>query len=599
MAYTTITNLRGPEGPEGPQGLPGTGAVPADTAVAGYIGTPGSSATKTALGAALEGQTVLPDYLTRGAQARTDPRAAYRKRVVHNLVYQHADWAAAQAAWGTLFPQAFTVDDVAREIFVVSDGGIVSVYNWDTGAYKSACFRLAGVTATNQSVVIKRDGAQRMLYARRTTSEFAAWDITTLPTTLTEVPPAATYSIPTLSDFGYWDGVWTLSAGTGDLGAGEFAERGKFIQYDDAFARKGLLHIDAMRYGGAVGGGMYAGAGYPKSQGFAAGPGVFAASVGGGWNSGSADPITHPYFYQGVRLYSASGDVLADSLVTAETMRDYFTSLGYQPTHIEAEGVCFADGHFYSLCAIASSGTPAAASGGIVILEEFSTHQDAVDFSALGVSWTAPDSTALAARLHPVVPGRALVNPVTSGTLATMGEVFDYMRAVGQHRLAFASSVVDVKDGQGVIFPAGALVECMVLTSTTMQVRVSRPTHVAIFTWWWNGSTWQWTKSQDKVTLTGSSLASGFTGSITLSILNGVVLAQIEVDGTIPVGTTVLTVAGAVPASMRPVAAARGSGALSGYQGTPYVTAGGEVGVQHQSGATRSGISGTVVYMVV
>lgn len=49
MAYTTITNIRGPEGPQGPDGLPGTNAIPTDAAVAAYVSTAGSSATKTAV----------------------------------------------------------------------------------------------------------------------------------------------------------------------------------------------------------------------------------------------------------------------------------------------------------------------------------------------------------------------------------------------------------------------------------------------------------------------------------------------------------------------------------------------------------------------
>lgn len=44
---------QGAQGPQGVQGLPGTGAVPADEAVAGYVGTSGSSQTKTALQAML------------------------------------------------------------------------------------------------------------------------------------------------------------------------------------------------------------------------------------------------------------------------------------------------------------------------------------------------------------------------------------------------------------------------------------------------------------------------------------------------------------------------------------------------------------------
>lgn len=45
MAFTTITNIRGPEGPEGPQGLPGAEGVPTDEAVAILLQVPSESAT--------------------------------------------------------------------------------------------------------------------------------------------------------------------------------------------------------------------------------------------------------------------------------------------------------------------------------------------------------------------------------------------------------------------------------------------------------------------------------------------------------------------------------------------------------------------------
>ena len=51
---------KGDTGDTGPQGLPGTNAVPADTAVAGYINTAGTSATKTALNNAFAEVVALP-----------------------------------------------------------------------------------------------------------------------------------------------------------------------------------------------------------------------------------------------------------------------------------------------------------------------------------------------------------------------------------------------------------------------------------------------------------------------------------------------------------------------------------------------------------
>lgn len=54
MGWSQIANIKGVKGDDGvgqpgPQGIPGTGAVPADTATGGYVGTDGTSATKEAL----------------------------------------------------------------------------------------------------------------------------------------------------------------------------------------------------------------------------------------------------------------------------------------------------------------------------------------------------------------------------------------------------------------------------------------------------------------------------------------------------------------------------------------------------------------------
>ena len=54
MGWSFIANIKGVKGDDGvglpgPQGIPGTNAVPADTATGGYVGTDGTSVTKTAL----------------------------------------------------------------------------------------------------------------------------------------------------------------------------------------------------------------------------------------------------------------------------------------------------------------------------------------------------------------------------------------------------------------------------------------------------------------------------------------------------------------------------------------------------------------------
>lgn len=65
MVWTTKANLRGPQGIQGiqgVQGLPGVLAVDNDTAVAGYISTAGTSATKTALAVKLDKTEAATTY---------------------------------------------------------------------------------------------------------------------------------------------------------------------------------------------------------------------------------------------------------------------------------------------------------------------------------------------------------------------------------------------------------------------------------------------------------------------------------------------------------------------------------------------------------
>lgn len=64
MTWYFKTNIKGPKGEnggQGPQGLPGTGAVPADTAVAAYISTTGTSSTRTAFEAKQSREGVTTD----------------------------------------------------------------------------------------------------------------------------------------------------------------------------------------------------------------------------------------------------------------------------------------------------------------------------------------------------------------------------------------------------------------------------------------------------------------------------------------------------------------------------------------------------------
>jgi len=522
------------------------------------------------------------DIVTQGYLAKTaldknyrsyNTAGGFKKRVVHNLVYQHADWAAAYALWGSLFPQTFAIDDVAGEIFTMSDSGIVSVYDWTTGAYKNACFKLAGVAAVNQSLVVRYISGQRYLFVRNSSTQFARYNITILPVGQVTVTAATTYAISSISDFGFWDGEWYIGSLQSDNGSNTFNERGKFNRYAaDLVTYRGLLLIDSMRYGGSVGGGIYQQSAFPKSQGFAAGPGVFGATIGGGWdiNIPPAGTINDPYYYQGVRVFDSAGNVIADSLVSAQTMLNYFSTKGYQPNHVETEGVSYAYGHFHSLYAIASSGTAAAQIGGFVIMEEFSTADDAYDFSPNAVTWSNPNIDKVQSQLQPMRPDQKIINLATNAALTSIADIFDYMRGVNQHQLNFYSTYSDIVMGDGVgQFPTASYIECRLLSSTSLQVRCSNLNGVTTYTYWWDGSVWRWTPSDtgwtDIVLNAGFVVQNGETPQVRLR--NGWVSFRGTLGNATIVAATAVDIA-TLPALYRPVLRNAGGNMMSSAAAT-------------------------------
>jgi len=78
MPWVLKANIKGPigsTGDEGPQGLPGVNAVANDTATAGYITTPGASATKTALEKRFGTEFHIKNYGALGDEATNDTAA--------------------------------------------------------------------------------------------------------------------------------------------------------------------------------------------------------------------------------------------------------------------------------------------------------------------------------------------------------------------------------------------------------------------------------------------------------------------------------------------------------------------------------------------
>ncbi|MBN9139268.1 MAG: hypothetical protein J0H23_00420 [Micrococcales bacterium] len=404
---------------------------------------------------------------------------AHRKKVIHNLVYRHDDFPAASAAWGSLFPQTFCIDEDAGHILTISDPGVVSIYDWDTGAYLR-CFRIAGKSALSQCAVIRRIGSKKWLYLRYALDTMARVDITTLPANMSSVSPSNTYSFPLHYDFDWRNDVWTTGTRISNYGDTNFQNRARFIRRDNDFSEIGLMELPTMRYGGNVGvaQNQYMQSWIPKSQGFAEGPNCYAIGMGGAFHPDNIPAGGETLFHmQGIRVFNTGGELMAESLVQASAMLQTYTDLGLNPSYIECEGVEWAFDNFYTLNTINRAADAGSAAGGFVIQQEFVDEgtPGAFDVSEVARGYPVPTTQTIGAGLQPVGDDLKLRNQVTWERLTTLPQALALMQSTGQHRMAFYTPVANLTDIGGAALPANSFVEIINLGNLAFDVRISGP----------------------------------------------------------------------------------------------------------------------------
>ncbi len=139
-----------------------------------------------------------------------------------------------------------------------------------------------------------------------------------------------------------------------------------------------------------------------------------------------ANKTLAPMRYQGAKLTSG-GDCIAQAFYNPKLLMDKFNKLGYTATRMENEGAFITDDNrCLTLFCIDGSGT---AKGGMLIIEEFSQHVDAIDF--IDCSVISQDSRT--DRLLPFAyKNNELVNPKNGELLTNLTDVCLLMKDFDQ-----------------------------------------------------------------------------------------------------------------------------------------------------------------------
>lgn len=396
-----------------------------------------------------------------------DARFAYRKRILKRFPRLLPDQAAVVAAFGAHGSyQSFTIDHTAGELFLCSvTKQIISVFDWATGQYKRS-FSLGAATVVTENLVVRYEGNSRFLYARSSNNALHKYDITALPASLSTINAVQVFDIGVDRSFSFQNDQWTVEDRT--LPVSGKRRRHRYIKYSGGFQRVGDVDFGLMNCGAGEDS-LYGAAGIPKHQGMCEYQGGYLLSFGGSWATGQQ---VDPYSYQGVKTFTGTGQLVIDAMLRPDLMRGVLLAQGLPCTKVENEGVHVApDGQMITMYITLTSADAGADTDGVVFLEEFSRHPEAVDFAPCAVSFSAVDIRLLQTGLFPrSYPNDKLYNPVTGAAMDTWDALMDFMAATDMTTLRYYSSSVSIGDISGTPLPSGMMVEITNSNNSTFWV---------------------------------------------------------------------------------------------------------------------------------
>lgn len=332
------------------------------------------------------------------------------------------------------------------------------------------CFRCAtGTGFSAESIVVRREGGSRYAYLRLADSTIRRYDITTMPADLALLAPSTALLSNAYSQIDFKDGEWVVMQPAVSLG--QQTRRGHFARYSsDLTTRKGTVQFNVEDVGPWTQSAFEQS--FPKIQGIAIGEGFFALQLGGKFNAG--DTAT-PYQFQGLKLAKANGGIFLEAALDPAKTMGLMASAGLQtPTTIEGEGICIAeDAEIYSLSYYLSStptGAPANVAEGIAIFKEFSTDEDAIDFSSAAITFPGFDRSKFSLGHFPRSPQGAF-NPITGAAFSTLEQICDYMLSSDAPRFEFYSTTFSsILDPSGAAIPTGIYVQILNANNVTFPV---------------------------------------------------------------------------------------------------------------------------------
>ena len=364
----------------------------------------------------------------------------HKRKIQHVLPLKFPHWQEFNNQYdGTrLYPQSFTMDWETEEIFVyysptsttVTNNRVVAVFDMTCNEYKTSF--IAG-HAGGEGIAIRRFNGNRYLYVKEENHILGRYLINELPTPLQVLTPQETYEVNVEWQFATDNEKWVFVDADSDYGR-EYRKSSLSLT-DTSFNLIGGIAVDKSASG--IFNSPYESR-FTKRQGIALGNSKIYFGLGG-----YVDILQdNPYGDYGVRVLNMQGEIETDGVTNSQEMGNILIEKGFNVDRIENEGVHVSpEGKVYSLCITTDVDPDHSEKEGVIIFEEFSGHEDAINFSKNSTFYPMLNHDLINSSMYPRIYKGQYINQLTGEIFTSIAQVIDYMFDTSMTTIRMFSSI--------------------------------------------------------------------------------------------------------------------------------------------------------------
>lgn len=323
-----------------------------------------------------------------------------------------------------LYPQSFTMDWEAKEVWIyysptstkVTNDRVVAVYDMECNEYKTSF--IAG-NAGGEGIQIRRFNGNRYLYVKTSNHVLGRFLVNELPTPLQRLTVNQEYPVNEEWQFATNNKNWIFVDADSDYG--KVYRKTSLSVTDLSFNVVGGIALDKSASG--IFNSPYEKQ-FTKRQGVALGNSKIYLGMGGYVDKA----LNSHYGDYGVRVLNMKGEIETDGLTSAKDMVNVLNGKGFNVDRIENEGVHVSpEGKVYTICITTDVDPVHAETEGIIIFEEFSGHEDAINFSKNSTFYPMINHNLINSSMYPRLFKGEYINQLTGEKLTSISQIVQYM----------------------------------------------------------------------------------------------------------------------------------------------------------------------------